>query len=88
MKLNSIFLLSLLCIGNSFSQDYITEELVIPFEWHPEAMSWQLIDENYSIDNVLDGRWDHIAELPNSQAETFCRIFPISGNAVLLPGME
>lgn len=70
MKLNSIFLLSLLCIGNSFSQDYITEELVIPFEWHPEAMSWQLIDENYSVDNVLDGRWDHIAELPNSQAET------------------
>jgi hypothetical protein len=64
--MKSILLFILLCSGVSFGQDYSTEELIIPFEWHPESMSFELNDENYSNKNFLDARRDFTPELPYS----------------------
>ncbi len=64
--MKSILFFFLLCVSVSFSQDYTTEELVIPFEWHPESASWELPNENYTNKNFLDARRDFTPELPNS----------------------
>ncbi len=60
--LSFFFLSTITC----FSQDYTSEELVIPFEWHPQDLTWMISDEYYSHENFLDGRRDYTSELPYS----------------------
>lgn len=65
--MKSILLFFLFIAVKSFSQDCTTEELTIPFEWHPESASYQLTGMNYSTTNFLDARRDYSPELPYSQ---------------------